>query len=111
MLVKISESALSNPDKIAAGILRDWWAVDLDTGARLLRSNGRAKHGNAPRWFLILPHDGKLWDSKGDCEQANFRAWNLEEALKIANDALPLLLVKKERKIAKSKQPEVMGYL
>ena len=98
MLVKITESPLSDSEKITAAILRDWYAVDVETGAHLFRSRGRPKYGNAPKWFLILPHDGKLFDSRGDCERNAFRAESLDQAIATANRILPKLIQQKERR-------------
>jgi len=97
-LVKIIESELADGDKIAGAILRDWQAIDVETSARLFRSRGRSKYGNAPKWILILPHDGRLFDSRGDWERAVFRADSLDQAIATANHKLPKLILRKERK-------------
>lgn len=98
MLVKITESTLSDTEMITAAILRDWYAIDVETGAHLFRSRGRPKYGNAPKWILMLPHHGRLFDCHGDWERAVFRADNLDQAIATANDKLPKLMSRKERK-------------
>ena len=102
MLVDIKDSSLSDTEKITGAFLRRYYAVDTDTGAHLSRSYGRSKSGSGPKWFLILPLDGKLFDSRAGCERATFRAWGLGEAIVIANEKLPKLLNRRERKAATS---------
>jgi hypothetical protein len=98
MLVEIKESSLSDSEKITGAFLRRYYAVDTETGAHLSRSYGRSKSGNGPKWFLILPLDGQLFDSRASCERATFRAWGLSEAIAIANEKLPKLLKRREKK-------------
>ncbi len=91
MLVDIKDAELTDAQKIGAALCFQWVAVDIETGAYLLGGRGRAKYGNAPKWFLIVPHenclftqDGK-WDREKMCrvgyERATFRAENLRDAI------------------------------
>lgn len=92
MIVKVTKSGLSDAEIFKAVFVWRWNAVDVETGARLSCSNGRSKRGNARKWFLILPGDGKLWDSQAKAERAIFRAESEEEAIAIANEKLPKLM-------------------
>lgn len=98
MLVKVTKSGLSEAEIFKAVFVWRWSAVDVETGARLSCSNGRPKYGNARKWFLILPGDGKLWDSRVKAERAIFRAESEEEAIRIGNEKLPKLIQRKEKK-------------
>lgn len=98
MLVKTADSSLTDTEKITAAILRDWHAVDVETGAHLSRSRGRSRYGSDPKWYLILPHDGNLFDSSNGCERAVFRAPDLNEAVAIASEKLPKLMKRMEKR-------------
>jgi hypothetical protein len=71
-----------------------WDAIDTETGAFLMRTNGRGK-GGLPKFVLIKPNKsveerGGLftpydWDDKN---RKFIRAWTLREAIEIGNKRL-----------------------
>lgn len=91
MLVRIAESTLTSAEKMSA-LFRGWAAVDVETGARLYCSGGRTAAD--PKWFLILPRDGKLFGGDGSWERSIFRATDLDQALVIAEKKLLKLRAK-----------------
>lgn len=97
MLVEISKSTLCDTDKINASLLRDWCAIDTESGAYLKQTSGRGKCG-LPKFFVILPHKspaerGGFFKNtvSGGFERTTIRAWTLQEAIKIGNERLPKL--------------------
>lgn len=101
MLKHISQ--LTPDQQLHALIARpNWVAVCEETGAYLMRSDGRSRSGTGRRYFLISPKvkPGKLFDyGKWDYEDRKiFKAHSLAEAIQAANEKLEKMLAKRQEK-------------
>jgi hypothetical protein len=98
MLTPISQ--LPQEQRIDALIARpNWVAVCQETGAYLMRSEGRSRTGSGRRYFLILPEaPGKLFDCGkwDDKDRKVFKAHSLAEAIEEANQKLAKMLAKRQ---------------
>ena len=98
MLKHISQ--LTPEQQIHALIARPHWvAVCEETGAYLMRSEGRSRSGTGRRYFLILPkvNPGKLFEWGGnDYERKVFKAQSLAEAIQTANEKLQKMLAERQ---------------
>jgi hypothetical protein len=97
MLVSISQSNLSDVNKIGVSMIRGWDAVDTENFAYLHQTNGRGKYG-LPKFILVLfvDHPENFEDTlKAYTDlprmRSIIRVWSLEEAIEIANKRLPRL--------------------
>ena len=112
MLVKISQSNLSDVDKVGVAAIRGWDAVDLDNFAYLLQTNGRGKYG-LPKFILsvYVEHPETFEDTlKAYADYARIystiRAWSLDEAIEVANRRLPRLLKRVKQTLAEGEQTQ-----
>lgn len=98
MLIPISQ--LTPEQRLDALIARPKWvAVCQETGAYLMKSDGRSKWGSGTKYFLILPqvNPGKLFDRGGnDYDRKVFKAHSLTEAIETANEKLEKMLAKRQ---------------
>jgi hypothetical protein len=97
MLVKISQSNLSDVNKVGVTCIRGWDAVDTDNFAYLRQTAGRGKYG-LPKFILLLVTNPpekfeQLLEAYSNFDKVYsvIRAWSLEEAIEIANKRLPRL--------------------
>jgi hypothetical protein len=97
MFVKISQSDLSDVNKVGALCIRGWHAVDTANCGYLYQTSGRGKYG-LPKFILVLvvnPPDrfDEVMEAYTRWERITsvIRAWSLEEAIQIANTRLPRL--------------------
>lgn len=87
----------------AFGLGNQWSAVDPDSGAFLMRSNGRRMTGRPSRWILILPNKtvkerGGLFANSewNDGERKFITAYTLAEVLPKAQSVLDKMLAKRQ---------------
>lgn len=92
-------TTLAPEQQIHALIARPHWvAVCQETGAYLMRSEGRSRSGTGRKYFLILPKaPGQLFDyGKWDNEDRKiFKAHSLAEAIETANKKLEKMLAER----------------
>jgi hypothetical protein len=90
-MLQLIEQVITDPIQ---RLFCQWDAIDTETGAFLMRTNGRGK-GGLPKFVLIKPNKsveerGGLftpydWDDKN---RKFIRAWTLREAIEIGNKRL-----------------------
>lgn len=90
-MLQLIEQVITDPIQ---HLFCQWDAIDTETGAFLMRTNGRGK-GGLPKFVLIKPNKsveerGGLfttydWDDKN---RKFIRAWTLREAIEIGNKRL-----------------------
>lgn len=103
MFIKISDSGLSETDKVGAAFIRGWQAVDTENVGWIRQSAGRGKYG-LPKYYVILPVPKpetieellKAYNYP-DSIFSTIRVWSLDEAIEIANKRLPSLLKRRDK--------------
>ena len=105
MFVKISQSNLSDVNKVGVALIRGWDAIDTENFAYLHRTAGRGKYG-LPKFILVLftNHPATFEEllqaySQWESAYSVIRAWSLEEAIEIANKRLPRLQKKAVKEV------------
>lgn len=103
MLVPISQSNLSDTNKVGVSFIRGWDAVDTKNFAYLYRTSGRGKYGLPKYYLLVVINPPETFDlfleayTNWDKVFSTIRAWSLNDALEIANKRLPSLLKRAHR--------------
>ena len=105
MFVPVSQSNLSDVNKIGVLAIRGWDAVDMENFAYLYQTSGRGKYG-LPKFILVLftEHPDKFEDALKaylDLSRVSsvIRAWSLEDAIKIADKRLPRLQKRAQHRV------------
>lgn len=101
-LNEIGFDEISQEERLWNSLSGNFLAIDMETGAFLVRSDGRSKSGRAPRFWLFLPvkFERQLLFSYRNASadyRAEFRSGSIREAIEIANQKLPRLIKKLEK--------------